>query len=207
MRILIALIITCLSLTGVNSQTFDPIKWTSGVIKNSDTVYTLYFEATLDKGWHLYSQRVADTDEIAPTPTEFTFTMLPERFQLIGETVEPDGIEKFDKIFEMDIKYFENKARFTQKIKLLDPTLNTISAEVFFAICDDVRCLAPDTVVFELTLNPGDTVVTSEKNTVNLTDADIEKSNALQLDLKKKDAFLQDTTEDKSYLSIFILGF
>ncbi|TYP72224.1 protein-disulfide reductase DsbD family protein [Aquimarina intermedia] len=207
MRILLVLIITCFSLTGVNSQTFDPIKWTSGVVKESDTEYTLYFEATLDKGWHLYSQRAAETDEIAPTPTEFSFTPAPEKFQLIGETVEPEGIEKFDKIFEMNIKYFENKARFTQKVKILDPSLTSITAEVFFAICDDVRCLAPDTVVFEIVLNPKDNAATENQKTVSLTDEDLKKSKALQLDLKNQESFLQDTTEDKSYVSIFILGF
>ncbi|WP_378187251.1 cytochrome c biogenesis protein CcdA [Aquimarina sp. W85] len=207
MRLLLVLTLFSLSFTGVNSQTFDPIKWTSGVIKESDTIYTLYFEATLDKGWHLYSQRVADTDEIAPTPTEFSFTASPEKYQLLGETIEPEGIEKFDKIFEMDIKYFEEKARFTQKIKILDSDLNRISAEVFFAICDDVRCLAPDTVVFEFILNPNTTISDSQSNTVTLTDTDINKTKALKLPIKQTETFLQDTTEEKSYVSIFILGF
>jgi thiol:disulfide interchange protein DsbD len=73
MRHLLVLLTSILFSTTLFSQTLDPVKWKATIEKETDDTYILYFEATLDEGWHLYSQHEADSDEIAPTPTEFTY--------------------------------------------------------------------------------------------------------------------------------------
>ncbi len=205
MRYFLILLTTLLFSTTLFSQTLDPIKWKASVEKESDDSYTLYFEASLDKGWHLYSQNEAESDEIAPTPTEFAYNNTPETYELIGETVEPKGIEKYDNIFEMNVKYFEDKVTFSQKIKRTDKNLKSIKAEVFFSVCDDEKCLAPETIEFDINLtgeaseNKGDlSAITSE---------DQNKSEALHIDIKGKDVFPSEGVEKKSYFNIFILGF
>jgi thiol:disulfide interchange protein DsbD len=57
----------------------------------------------------------------------------------------------------MDVKYFEDKVIFSQKIKRIDKTLKQIKAEVFFSVCDDEKCLAPEVVEFNINLS-GDAV-------------------------------------------------
>ncbi len=42
-----------------------------------------------------------------------------EKFQLIGKPSEDEGHEEFDNVFKMKIKFFEEKASFKQKIRLL----------------------------------------------------------------------------------------
>lgn len=153
MRNILLLFTALLFSTTLFSQIFEPIKWKSSVIKESEDTYVLQFEAKLDKGWHIYSQKEVETDDIAPTATEFTFYNEDKKYELIGETTEPEGIQKYDKVFEMEIKYFEDKVLFTQKIKRLDPSLESVKAEVFFGICDDERCLAPDVVEFDLNIS------------------------------------------------------
>lgn len=206
MRYLLLLLTTILFSTTLFSQTLlDPVKWKATIEKETDDTYILYFEATLDKGWHLYSQNEADGDEIAPTPTEFTYNNTPESYALIGKTIEPKGIEKYDNIFEMDVKYFEDKVIFSQKIKRIDNTLEQIKAEVFFSVCDDEKCLAPETVEFDINLS-GE-AIENKGDLSSITAGDQKKSEALHIDVKGKDVFPSEQVEEKSYFRIFILGF
>ncbi len=182
------------------------INWKGSVDKGDDETYVLKFEAVLEKGWHLYSQQEAeDPEAIAPTPTEFTFNATPDTYELLGETEEPEGIEKYDNIFEMDVKYFEDNVIFTQKIKRIDKSLNTIKAEVFFSICDDEKCLAPEVIEFDVHLN-GE-ISENKGDQSSITSEDQQKSNTLLLDLKGKEVFLSEQVEKKSYSTIFFLGF
>lgn len=198
------LFITLLS-TSVFSQTLDPIEWDAGIEKETEDTYVLKFTAKLDKGWHLYSIHEVETDEIAPVPTEFTFYPTPDTYELIGETIEPKGIEKFDKIFEMDIKYFEEKVTFTQKIKRINPNLKSVKAEVYFSICDDERCLAPEMVEFDISFSGAASENKGDASAI--TDNDRNKSNALDIGIQGKEKFPSEEVEKKSYFNIFILGF
>ncbi|GGX26246.1 protein-disulfide reductase DsbD family protein [Aquimarina muelleri] len=199
------LLITLLFSTILFSQTLDPIKWKASVEKETEDTYVLHFKATLDKGWHLYSQNEAEGDEIAPTPTEFTFDNTPQTYTLVGETNEPNGIEKYDNIFEMDVKYFEDKAVFFQKIKLVDKNIKQINAEVFFSVCDDERCLAPEIVQFNINLDGA--AVENKGDLSSITAKDQEKSKGLDINVKGWDVYPSEDTEEKSYFTIFILGF
>lgn len=144
------------------SQIFNPIKWKTNVEKISDTEFNLVTTATIDTGWHMYAQEVPKG---GPRPTVFTYKP-NDSYELIGNTSEDVGITKNDKTFKMVIKYFENKAVFKQKIKLLKST-STINADVQFMVCDDERCLPPK--VKELTFFAPDNkngTLTKEKGTV-----------------------------------------
>ncbi len=198
------LLITLLFSSSIFSQTLDPIKWKANVEKESDDSYVLYFKATLDKGWHLYSQHEAETDEIAPTPTEFTYNNTDDTYTLVGETIEPKGIEKYDNIFEMDVKYFEDEVTFYQKIQLVNTSITSVKAEVFFSVCDDERCLAPEVIEFDLNLS-GE-AKENKGDISSLTSEDRNKSEALYIDIKGKDKYPLEEVE-KSYLNIFVLGF
>ncbi|WP_103866331.1 thioredoxin family protein [Aquimarina sp. I32.4] len=205
MRYFILLLTTILFSNSLFSQTLDPVKWKASVQNETEDVYTLSFEATLDKGWHLYSQKEAQGDEIAPTPTEFTYNTTPETYILIGETIEPKGIEKFDNIFEMNVKYFEDKVTFTQKIKRIDNNLKEVKAEVFFSVCDDEKCLAPETVDFIINLSGK--AVENKGDLSSITAEDKQKSEALYVAIKGKDTFPSEEVEEKGFFTIFALGF
>ena len=201
--IILVTFLTCLNGVG---QVFNPIEWTQDIEKLSNDTYLLKFEAKLEKGWHLYSQEEAETDEIAPTATEFTYYNEDGSFELIGNTTEPDGIQKFDKVFEMDIKYFEEAATFTQKIKINSTSVKSVKASVYYGVCDDEKCLPPDEVEFEFSLSGSGSK--SGVENVSVSESDKQKSEALKLDIKGRDQFLSDDdVSDKSYITIFFLGF
>ncbi len=199
--ILIALLVAITTF----GQEFNPIQWKVAVQETATDAYTLSFEATLEKGWHLYSQQEVETEEIAPTATEFTFYNEAKAFELIGATTEPDGIQKYDKVFEMEIKYFEEKVTFTQQIKRLDPSVSTIKAEVYYGLCDDEKCLAPDITTFDIALSGQ--VTEDIGDATKLTGTDTQQSQALNAGIKGWEQFPKETVKDQSYIKIFILGF
>jgi len=136
-----------------NAQILDPVKWDHSVNKLSDTEYELVFKASIDEGWHIYSQNLSRDD--GPLATEVTFQDAEGNFELVGETSEPPSKPVFDNAFQMEIKYFGGNIELKQKIKVLKDDLKSVKAEVFFMVCDDEKCLPPDTkeFVFSLTDN------------------------------------------------------
>ena len=99
----------------INAQIFDPVDWSTTVEKVSENEFDLVITATIESGWHVYSQNIGDD---GPIPTSFRFEESEKEYQIIGKTTEGVGHEGFDKVFEMDIKYFENNAIFKQRVNL-----------------------------------------------------------------------------------------
>ncbi len=126
-----------------NAQIYEPVKWQTSVEKTSESEFDLVVTATIDKGWHLYSQTVPDG---GPIPTSFSFKSIENQIELVGETQEGEGHEEFDNVFEMNIKYFENQAVFKQRIKVLTSNEITINETLEFMVCDDTNCLPPTEV-------------------------------------------------------------
>ena len=142
------------------AQVFEPVKWKTSVEKISDTEYDLISSATIDKGWHLYSQNVP---EDGPIPTTFNYTISP-KFELKGKTLEEEGHTIDDPIFEMKIKFFGDKAEFRQRISVLNQELSIVEGEVEFMVCDDSKCLPPEYIDLKFNLATAEKVETSESD-------------------------------------------
>ncbi|WP_047545097.1 protein-disulfide reductase DsbD family protein [Psychroserpens sp. Hel_I_66] len=143
MKNLIILIFSLLVYSNtVNSQILEPVKWKTTVEKISDTEYDLISSTTIESGWHLYSQNVP---EDGPIPTTFSYKPNSD-FEIIGNTSEEEGHTVQDPVFQMKIKFFEDKAEFRQRIKILNQELSVVEGEVEFMACDDEKCLPPDYV-------------------------------------------------------------
>lgn len=125
----------------ISAQIYDPISWSTDVKKINEDEWQLEIRASMDDGWHLYSLKAPPN---GPRPTTFKFSPSQE-YELIGEMTEDQGIEVYDKIFEMPIKYFDTRANFKQVIRRSEAKNFEIRAEVEFMICDDERCLPPTT--------------------------------------------------------------
>lgn len=121
------------------SGVLDPVKWEYSIDQYDGKSFELVFTANIDEGFHLYSLNIP---EDGPLPTEFTFET-SDAFQLGGEVFETmEGKIKYDEIFEMDIKSFEKKAAFRQKITLDQDIAFEIKGEIAYMVCNDVGCVA-----------------------------------------------------------------
>jgi len=180
-KIVLLIYLLVLSTTGF-SQIHNPVKWSTSVEEVSDSEYDLVITSTIEENWHLYSQNVPKD---GPIPTSFTFETA-EGFELVGTTSEEEGHTVDDPVFNMKIKYFENKAVFKQRIKVISEAAINVVGEVEFMVCDDANCLPPTYVDLKFSI--------AGKTSTAISPAKEVKT------IKKK-------SSDKSLLTIFIIAF
>ncbi|WP_304144487.1 cytochrome c biogenesis protein CcdA [Mesoflavibacter zeaxanthinifaciens] len=203
MKHLLAFLIVLFSIQTVFSQ-IEPVKWTAEVEKISDTEYNLIYKADIEDHWHLYSQTLPEGGAI---PTEFIYNedALKNDFKLVGKAIESESITKFDKVFQMDLTYFDNAATFTQKIKLKNPNITQIEAEISYQACDDARCIFESEIV---TFNLQEGKVSQKTfDTSNLDAENLDKSRQLDLNITGWNNYKQEEVKEKTNFGIFILGF
>ncbi len=196
------LLVALFVINTLSAQILKPVNWETSVEKISDSEYVLITNAYIDAGWHLYAQ---DVPENGPIPTSFIYEETKD-YSLVGKTEEKDGKIIDDPVFGMKIKFFKDKATFKQKIKLNNTKLSTIKAEVEYMVCDDERCLPPDVEQLTFILNK-EAALQNKETTVTLTENDIKKSEALNLNITGWSEYEKETVSKKSNFSIFILGF
>jgi thiol:disulfide interchange protein len=130
----------------VSGQLIDPIKWSFSSLQSGNEV-KLIFRATMEKGWHLYD---VNLPEGGPISTQFVFED-STLFEFAGELQKSTApVEKFDKTFEMNLRYFSDSVVFTQSIKLKKAGVSQIKGHVTFMGCDEESCLPPNDVPFTL---------------------------------------------------------
>ncbi|TBV27658.1 thiol:disulfide interchange protein [Meridianimaribacter sp. CL38] len=203
------IVLSCLMLimpiVASQAQILEPVKWSTSVEKISDTEYNLVSIATIDKGWHLYSQNVPDD---GPIPT--TFTYAEDGFQLLENTKEEEGHTVDDPVFEMKIKFFENKAEFKQRIKVLNNELSIVKGEVEFMVCDDARCLPPSYVDLEFNLSNSESVSSNsgkDETVQNIFEIPKDKEEVKQENTISKTSSKPENEEQKGLFTIFIVAF
>ena len=139
------IIVTLLSLLGVlgmNAQMVDPVHFTSELKTENGVEAEIIFHATIDNGWHVYSTEIGNGG-----PTEATFNVVKmDGAELVGK-LTPKGkvIKKMDKLFDMELKYFENEVTFVQKLRFTKPDYD-IDCYLEYGACSDASCLPPSEV-------------------------------------------------------------
>jgi len=108
----------------------------------------IIFTATIEKKWHIYSQRPTDA---GPIPTSFSVTASND-FTALGKVQEENAHEEYVKAFEAKVFVFENQAIFKQKIKRTNKKVFIIKASLEFMTCNDSQCLPPKIVTFDITV-------------------------------------------------------
>lgn len=144
-KITLALSMVLFTIAGAFAQIEKPVTWSYAAKKVSKTEAIIYLKATIDNSWHIYSQDMKDGG-----PIKTTFTFSPSKdFSLIGKTIEPKPIKKYESTFKMNVNYFEKAVVFQQKIKLNKAT-TTVKGVVEFMVCNDTKCLPPEEVEFSI---------------------------------------------------------
>src|SRR5688500_19559967 len=96
MKKIVFTLISVFTIAFASAQTLNPVSWSFTSKKISDKEYEIRMIATLQKGWHLYSQTQPD-DAIAQ-PTTISFNKNP-LLEFEGKVKEVGKLEKYkDKI-------------------------------------------------------------------------------------------------------------
>jgi len=154
-NIIVAILATVLSVSaqdagmGVNqSGIFEPVTWEYEVRELGNQEYELIFKATIDDGWHLYSQFIGDD---GPIPTSFGFDSIPG-LDLLGPVEEIGELETdYDPNFDMELKWFSHEAKFVQKVRIKGDNIK-FNGYYEFMTCDDQQCLPPEYTEIEIGL-------------------------------------------------------
>ena len=122
------------------------VAWNFSYDKSSEKII---IKGTIDKGWHLYSQKTPLN--AGPIPTTVHLDKI-KGLKLIGnysEDLVPHEI--FDLNFESKVYLFEDSYLSSQKIKCKN--IKQITGKIEYMVCDDTRCMPPIEVPFTITIN------------------------------------------------------
>lgn len=145
MKKIISFLLFSILVCTLQAQIQEPVKFKSELKTLSDTEAEIVFTATIDAGWHVYSTDLGDGG-----PTSATFNVDKKNgLELVG-SLKPVGNEHevFDQMFEMQVRYFENTAKFVQKVKFTGGAY-AIEGYLMYGACNDSNCLPPSEVSFK----------------------------------------------------------
>ena len=198
----------------VVAQIQDPVQFKSEWQSLSETEAQIVFTADIDAGWHVYSTDLGDGGPISATFN----TDKMEGLELDGKLM-PQGkeVENFDKLFDMKVRYFENKATFVQKLEITGETYY-IEGFLEYGACNNENCLPPTAVPFTYSGkgNVGTKVAVEtieEKSIASTTENDSKNifsaSDYWTPVVDQLNAFGEETadTANQSWIYIFIAGF
>lgn len=126
-------------------QILKPVKWSYASKRINDKEAVLLLKATIEDGWHIYSQTVPKN---GPQPTSFSF-QASKAYQLNGKVLAAKPIVKHDPTFDMEVGYYKNSVVFQQKVKLLKNS-STVKGTLTYMVCNDLQCLPPEAVTFSI---------------------------------------------------------
>ncbi len=141
MKKIILLFVSVLVSLTTKAQTQNPVTWQATYKSISATEGEISINATIEKGWHTYSQKESTA---GPIPTSFKYNVSKD-FELVGKTSESNAHEEYDKAFDAKIFIISGNAEFKQKIKVKKKG-GAISIKVDYMCCNDAMCLPPKTV-------------------------------------------------------------
>lgn len=142
-KILFSLIVSFLAFTAY-AQIQEPVKFKTELKNVSATEVEIVFTASIEQGWHVYSTDLGDGGPISATfnTDKLTGAQLDGKLRPVGKE-----IASFDKLFEMDVRYFEHTAQFVQKLKLTGGDYQ-VTGYLEYGACNDENCLPPTQVEF-----------------------------------------------------------
>ena len=137
----------------------NPAHWNFNVKELSSNEVELQFQLKLDEGWHIYSQK---SDPNGPIPSEYTFED-NANYKRVGGVAEPKSHDEFDEIFKCTVRSFSGKVTFRQKIKRNTDKAFEVKGSMYYQLCNDGSCIAPDDVPFPFKV-PASTMPATEEN-------------------------------------------
>ena len=145
MKKLISLIVVLLIAGWAHAQMANPVKFSTQLKTNGTAEAEIVFSGKISSGWHVYSTGLGNDGPISAT---FNVEKI-EGASLVGKLqARGHEISKFDKLFNMNLRFFEGKVQFVQKIKFTQPTYH-ISGYLEYGACSDQSCLPPSSVDFK----------------------------------------------------------
>ena len=145
MRRLITTIAILTFVLGISAQISNPVHFSAQLKTGSGADAEIVFTAKIDAGWHVYSTELGNNGPISAT---FNAVKM-DGVETIGKLqARGKEIKQYDKLFEMELRYFEQAATFVQKVKFTKPDYD-IDCYLEYGACNDQACLPPSEAAFK----------------------------------------------------------
>ncbi len=202
------------------AQMQDPTHFRVSQKQVSPTEVEVIFSGTIEKGWHVYSTGLADDGPISATVTTEKAEGAKPKGKLIPKGKE---INTFDKVFEMNLRYFENSVQFVQKYEITGKTYH-IKGFLEYGCCNDEMCMPPGNVEFDYQGKGPEDAPEAEEETTEEEKADtaavvplmgdslaadttgVATSDLWKPVIKELQAYNGDDNQNRSLLYIFLMG-
>lgn len=147
MKLKLVILLFCLTRL-LFSQIISPVKWKTSLKELQNQEFEVLISAKIEKPWHLYSK---DLNSNSGIPTEVNFKP-NANVKLIGKLIEKGNQQKvFSEAFKTELLYYSDEVSYIQKFKVLDTSKEqTINIEVYYQVCDDKVCLAPESEILQI---------------------------------------------------------
>lgn len=104
--------------------------------------------AVIDAGWRLYAQQCGE----GPVPTSIKFVK-NALVVLSGKVTEVGALKKsHDDNYDSEVKYYEKKVDFVQKVTVKGKTATAVKGAVEFMTSDDHQTTPPKKMDFSITV-------------------------------------------------------
>ena len=201
------------------AQFQEPVTWNVKFEKLSDTEAEISFVGQSERGWHVYSTDLGDGG-----PISATFNVDKIVGAKADGTLKPVGkeVSAFDKMFSMQVRYFEKRAQFVQKLTLEGGPYE-VTGYLEYGACNDENCLPPTPVEFSFkgevaavanaTINATKEIATDETPVAEVAETPAPANESISGDLwtpvidKLQSLGTTEVPTDISLWAIFIAGF
>ena len=127
------------------AQIKEPVHFTSQLKELKGGEAELIFSATIDPGWHVYSIGLGSD---GPISASFHADKM-DGVETVGKLqARGKEIKQFDKLFEMELRFFEQAVTFVQKVRFTKPDYD-IDCYLEYGACNDEACLPPTEVALK----------------------------------------------------------
>lgn len=127
------------------AQMADPVHGSASLKMLKGDEAEIVFTMSIDAGWHVYS---TDLGNSGPISASFNAVKM-DGVQTVGKLI-PSGkeIQKFDQMFGMTLRFFEDRATFVQKVKFTKADYN-IDCYLEYGACNDEACMPPSEIALK----------------------------------------------------------
>ena len=127
-----------------NAQILNPVKLSYVAKKTAANQYEIRIKAIMEPKWHLYS--TSNKGGAGPTIVKFKNADAANKLKEEGKLKTI-----FERAFNVDQKFFEDKVDFVQVVKV-KPGEKKVKGSIEYITCNDSKCLPPKEVEFEIKL-------------------------------------------------------
>ena len=161
-RLTLTYTLLVLSICSALAQIETPVRWNISLRNISQGEYDVVFNATIGKGWHLYSTSLPDG---GPTPTSVRWNLTNATLKgPLSYDAEP--VSKYDPTFDMQLSWWERKVTLTQRIHTTGKDF-VVGGTLTYMSCNDESCTAPQKEEFSLGGEPNTATASTNSSVAN----------------------------------------